>query len=264
MKKLLTLILIATLFLCGCSATPAQNQTKPTESSASVSTPSETAETEVQPEETSSQENEPAESIPEETEPAETVSPESTPDESGAQQSAALIGDEIINFDKVQFSLNGKVYTLGETTLNTLIEDGVEFNEDDIANAQNNLNKHTQSQNFRIPLGEYWSAMVYTMNSTDENQTTADCYINEVYLPIYQDKTQDIIALSFPLNLTMEDLIAQAGEPTKSDHYESEDGTYIQDTLSYKKDSTMYYRDWGYKFEFVNGVLAYVTISYLP
>lgn len=49
-----------------------------------------------------------------------------------------------------QISENGNVYTLGETVLQTLIDDGVPFDDRDIANVNNNISANNQSQGFRI------------------------------------------------------------------------------------------------------------------
>lgn len=168
-----------------------------------------------------------------------------------------------VDLDNMQFSINGKTYTLGKTTLQDLIDDGVPFDEDDLANANNNLNKNSQSQGFKINLGEYWSAQVYAMNDTDENKTTAECYIGEVYLPLHDDETQDILTFAFPQNITMDELKKNAGEPTDTSHYDGDDG-YYTDTLEYTRKSTKYIGDSGYKFEFTNGQLRYITIEYLP
>lgn len=165
----------------------------------------------------------------------------------------------------MQFTVNGKTYTLGQTTLQQLIDDGVPFREDDLANANNNLSKNHQSQGFRIDLDKYYTAQVYTLNDTDGIKTAAECYISEVYLPLKKDATQDILSFPFPLDMTMDDLKANTGDPTDSSHYEGEgDDIYYSDELKYTKDSTKYIGSYGYKFEFTRGQLSYVTITYKP
>ncbi len=193
-----------------------------------------------------------------------TTTPETTaPVESTAPTTAETPSGSYINLDNMQFTIKGKTYTLGQTTLQQLIDDGVPFNQDDLANANNNLNKNSQSQGFRIELAEYWSAQVYTMNDTEENKTAAECYVSEVYLPLKKDNTQDILTFAFPQNMTMEDLKANAGEPTDTKHYDGGDG-YYTDTLEYTRPSTKYYGNSGYTFEFTKGQLNYITIEYLP
>ncbi len=178
-------------------------------------------------------------------------------------ESAAASTGKYVDLDNMQFSINGKTYTLGQTTLQQLIDDGVPFNEDDLANAGNNLSKNSESQGFRIELAEYWSAQVYVLNDTDGNKTTSECYISKVYLPFKKDATQDILTFAFPLDITMDDLKANAGEPTDSSHYDGDDG-YFSDKLEYTRDSSKYIGDYGYSFEFTKGKLQYITIDYMP
>lgn len=188
--------------------------------------------------------------------------PETDQVEKTVTADTALSGEKWVDLDNMQFTVNGHVYTLGKSTLQDMINDGCPFNENDIANAGNNLNSNSQSQGFRINLGEYWSAQVYTGNYTDSNAVIKDCPITQVYLPCHSDKKQDILSFAFPTNMTMEELRASAGEPTDIRNYD--DGDYHQVTYKYEKDSETYISKYGYKFEFTNDELKYVTIEYLP
>ena len=165
------------------------------------------------------------------------------------------------DLDNRSFAINGKVYTLGVTTLQEMIDDGVPFDEDDIANAGNNINPDYQSSGFKITLGDYYSAQVYVGNYTDENKTMAECPICEIYLPVHQDDPNTILTFAFPLNLTEEDLIANSGEATDFREYVSDDGDYVSHTYEYKVDSERYIGDSGYSFEFANGELRYLYID---
>lgn len=255
MKKqtvsILAVILCAGSILAGCGPkgpqAPNQTTTEPTVTEAVTETATTAATTEATVAETS------APTVPETSAPAESTEPVSPDAPSG----------KYIDLDNMQFSINGKTYTLGKTTLQELINDGVPFREDDLANAGNNLNKNSQSQGFRIELGEYWTAQVYAMNDTDGNKTAAECYINQVYLPLHNDETQNILTFAFPQDMTIDTLKANAGEPTDSRHYDGDDG-YYSDTLEYTKESTKYFGDWGYTFEFMKGKLNYITLEYLP
>lgn len=163
------------------------------------------------------------------------------------------------DLDNRSFAINGKVYTLGVTTLQDMIDDGVPFDEDDIANVNNNLNGNSSSQGFKIVLGDYYNAQVYAGNFTEDNKTIAECPICEIYLPVDLEESNDILQFAFPLNITEDDLIANSGEPTDKSEYS--DGDYQSNTYEYKKDSEQYYGDSGYQFEFVNGELRYVYID---
>ena len=159
------------------------------------------------------------------------------------------------------FAINGKLYTLGVTTLQEMIDDGVPFDANDIANAGNNINPNYESQGFNITLGEYYSAQVYVGNWTDENKTMAECPISQIYLPVDLEEDNSILTFAFPLTITEEELRANSGEPTDFSDYTSDDGTYVSHTLEYKVDSERYYGDSGYRFEFTNGALRYLYID---
>lgn len=175
---------------------------------------------------------------------------------------SADLGDTWVNLDNRSFAVNGTVYTLGVSTLQDMIDGGVPFDEEDIANANNNLNSNTESQNFSIVLGEYYNAQVSVINTTEENKTMAECPISSIYLPVDLEESNDILTFAFPLTMTEDDLLAQAGEPTSQDSYSS-GSDYTMNTYEYKVESENYYRETGYKFEFTNGVLSYVTINWI-
>lgn len=82
------------------------------------------------------------------------------------------------------------------------------------------------------------------------------------YLPVDLEESNDILTFAFPLTMTEDDLLAQAGEPTSQDSYSS-GSDYTMNTYEYKVESENYYRETGYKFEFTNGVLSYVTINWI-
>lgn len=175
---------------------------------------------------------------------------------------SADLGDKWVNLDNRSFAVNGTVYTLGVSTLQDMIDGGVPFDEEDIANANNNLNSNTESQNFSIVLGEYYNAQVAVINTTEENKTMAECPISSIYLLVDLEESNDILTFAFPLTMTEDDLLAQAGEPTSQDSYSS-GSDYTMNTYEYKVESENYYRETGYKFEFTNGVLSYVTINWI-
>lgn len=175
---------------------------------------------------------------------------------------SADLGDTWVNLNNRSFAVNGTVYTLGVSTLQDMINGGVPFDEEDIANTNNNLNSNTESQNFSIVLGEYYNAQVAVINTTKENKTMAECPISSIYLPVDLEEFNDILTFAFPLTMTEDDLLAQAGEPTSQDSYSS-GSDYTMNTYEYKVKSENYYRETGYKFEFTNGVLSYVTINWI-
>lgn len=243
MKKVFSICLFLSLatgcLLTGCGASETQNSS--VETTATTETTEAVTKTE------------------EETTAAETTTVKVSVDSS----SDGLWAD----FDCMTFSVNGKTYTLGETTLQEMIDDGVPFEEDDLANAGNNVNPNYESSSFDITLGEYAFAQVRALNDTSENKPANECYIDSIYMPVDLEQPQDILQFNFPFTMTKEDLLANSGEPEDPDDiyvYESEDGSYKSESFTYRKKSEKYYGDSTYDFEFANGALRYVTISYTP
>ena len=259
--RLLFSMVCVIILLTGCSASSKNVFQK--EQETEVSSPIETSDDEVNSNKENSEEaTSDTESIEEATSDTQSIEETNLEEsESSAPQQTIDLG-AYVDLNNMQFAINGKVYTLGKTTLQTLIDDGVPFDKDDLLNANNNIDKNSKSEGFEIELDEYWDAQVYTMNDSDENKTIAECYIYRVYLPVHQDQKQNIIAFAFPLDITLDQLKEAAGESTDSSHRKVDDRTY--DTLEYKKESTRYYANWGYKFEFMNGELQYVSLDYIP
>ncbi|MBR1930462.1 MAG: hypothetical protein IJ833_03165 [Lachnospiraceae bacterium] len=263
------LCMVVSLAACGSDSSKEQNEATEevvidTEEALDNDTLEDDAEAEEETEETEDA------SVDEAEETEEEANTEEDADDTESAENTAEAGYDLadypadfVNFDDMCFYVNGKKYTLGQVTLQDMIDDGVPFDENDIANAGNNLNKNYQSEGFKIDLADYWAAQVYTFNDTDDNQVTSECYVNEIYLPINRDKTQNVLSFDFPLGLTLEDLEAKAGEPDDTYHYDGDNG-YYSDRYTYTHESEKYMHGSSYTFEFQNGVLSYVTIEYIP
>lgn len=197
-----------------------------------------------------------ASDVPETPSPAPTEAPTAEPT---AEPTAAAL---YINFDEMCFYINGVKFTLGVSTLQDMIDAGVPFRESDLENAGNNLRANYQSEGFRIVLGEYLTAIVYMLNDSDSGMPVSECCVCEIYIGC-ANRQQDILHFDFPLDLTMEELIDRAGEPSELLHFDSDNG-YDLDTLLYQKASAKYFSCTKYSFEFVKGVLTYVTMTCLP
>lgn len=175
--------------------------------------------------------------------------------------SAKFASTKYADLDHRQFAINGKVYTLGVTTLQDMIDDGIPFDKDDIANANNNVNPDSGTD-FEIELGKYNYATVYVGNFTDDNKAAKDCPIREIYFSIDEDETQNVLSFNFPFSLTEDNLKENSGDPT--DYSTNTSNKYTHTTYEYKVESDDYYGESGYNFEFTNGKLSYVTIDYMP
>lgn len=200
-----------------------------------------------------------------ETEPVVTeteTETETTPSETS--KAPSVINGKIVNFDEMHFYINGQKFILGESTLQDMIDAGVPFEKDDLENANNNLKANYQSQGFKIKLGDYYTLQLYFLNYSDEGKPISECVCNEIYLPI-RDQEQDIFTLDFPLTLTEEELVADAGEPEDGvRYYDDDESNYHSADYKYQIESTKYYGGSSYEFDYVNGELKYLYITWMP
>ena len=178
-----------------------------------------------------------------------------------ANSTTAGLSSVYADLDNRSFAYNGVVYTLGVSTLQDMIDDGVPFDEEDIANAGNNLSPNKQSQGFKIILGDYYSAQVYMGNWTDDGKPIAECPITQIYLPVKQDMDNSMLTFAFPLDITEEELVANSGEPTELREFVPEGESYSNNTYNYKRDGERYAGTSGYSFQFMKGVLKYLYID---
>ncbi|SCW30372.1 hypothetical protein SAMN02910456_00412 [Ruminococcaceae bacterium YRB3002] len=172
---------------------------------------------------------------------------------------------DFIDFDDMSFYYNGKKYTLGVTTLQEMIDDGVPFEERDLKDVNEELENNHESMGFRLKLEDYWSANISVMNTSGAAQPMSQCVISSISLPSLDDEhTSNLLSFNFPLDLTMDSLVAAVGQPSEEPyHYDGDDG-YYTDKYEYSRSSEKYYGKSKYQFEFTKGVLTRVMMDYLP
>ena len=184
------------------------------------------------------------------------------------------LSESYADLDNRAFAYDGKVFKLGESTYQDLIDAGLPFADKDLANKDNNVNKNYSTARITIDVTQYSHMQFEFTNFTDSNLTEKECVLSSVrWYPLYAPRTSyddkrnadieaDIaesakhVQFSFPLTLVKSDLLANAADG-EEDNYNNVD---------YKIDSTKYYGKSGYHFEFVEegDRLEDVTISYLP
>ena len=205
-------------------------------------------------------------------EPTTTTTTEaSTPDSSdngGSTPNPNPSGAKYVNFDDMSFYINGKKYTLGKTTLQDMIDDGVKFEEDDLENAKNNIKSHYQSSYFKIDPGVKNGCFIWiqVFNETDSGKPANECYVNEILYKVLSDEgaKQKVITFDFPLNLTLDELKANSGEPNEKPYHNEDNPKYIYDTLEWTKKGTKFWNSNRISFRFTNGELKEVSMTYIP
>ena len=176
--------------------------------------------------------------------------------------------------DNRSFVYNGQKFTLGESTLKDLIDGGIPFEENDLNNSSNNVNKNYETERYTARINDYVTMQFMFGNFTDSEQKAEDCILSYVrYSHLYNTQPDydadmnseiaeamldaaKIVKFSFPGTLTKDQLLANSSENAE------EDGNYVK----YMVDSEVYMGSSGYEFEFNKETdqLKEVRISWLP
>ena len=175
---------------------------------------------------------------------------------------------KVVDFDDMHFFVNGKKYTLGKSTLQEMIDDGVPFEESDLKKVDQKIKKNQRqlTGGFRIRLDKFWSALVYVMNVEDDEKTLAESVIYRISVPSIDQnyKNEANLTFDFPLNITMDELVKNAGEPAEGNKKHNDYDNYHTDTFSYKQKSKKFLGSKAFNFDFKNDVLNKVELDYIP
>ena len=189
--------------------------------------------------------------------------------ENGGGANPNPTGAKYVNFDEMNFYINGKKYTLGKTTLQELVDDGVPFQEGEAENFGNNVKSHYQSGYIKIDCGVkngcyFW---IEVFNETDAGKPMNECYVNQILFKVLNDEgaAQTLVTFDFPFKtLTMDELKANSGEPTEKPYHNEDNPKYTYDTLEWTKKGTKFMNRNRYEFSFTNGVLKEINMTYIP
>ncbi len=185
------------------------------------------------------------------------------------------LGETYVDLSNRSFAYEGKIYKLGEATLQDLIDGGLPFNENDLNNIDNNVNKNYETSRYDALINDYNSLQFTFINTTDGNLSEKECILSTVrwytlYVPHddYQESLNEEIndnladcakhlCFAFPLTLTKDQLLENSPEPTEQDDYGN---------VKYRVDSEVYMGSSGYNFQFDKDTdqLKDVSITWLP
>lgn len=187
----------------------------------------------------------------------------------------AGLSEDYADLEKRCFAYKGRIFILGESTLQDLIDGGIPFDESDLNNSGNNVNRNYETSRYRARINDYVSLQFTFINITESNISEAECLLDNVRFytlyvpqPDYEDsKNEEITALindaqeqvcfSFPLTLTKEQLLENNGNATEIDEYNN---------VEYQIHSEVYMGQSGYRFVFnkQTNQLEQVSITWLP
>lgn len=268
-------ILIAAIALSMClTACGTAKDSKTTESDTPATTVSEETET------TESETEQETETTKPETEnETETTEKSAEKDKSTAQSEEFVpvkgLSEKYGDIENRAFAYEGKIFTLGKSTMKDLIDGGIPFDEKELNNKGNNVNKNHESSRYTVRINDYVTMQFVFLNSTDSNITEEECLLCNVrWYPIYvpqpdydESLNEEIVnsindaakhvCFSFPLTLTKEQLLENNSNTTEEDQYNN---------VEYTVDSEVYMGDSGYKFNFNDKTnqLKEVRITWLP
>ncbi|SMC78631.1 hypothetical protein SAMN06296952_2754 [Oscillospiraceae bacterium] len=194
---------------------------------------------------------------------SETTTESEEPTESTLREPEGPVESEFFtDFENMSFTYNGNTYTLGVSTLQDLIDDGVELSgldaASDIVDSQS-----TYYAGFSIELIPYRSATMTVANYTDEELPASDCVITSLSVESIREIPEGTIEFNFPDLFTAEDLVNSAGEPDNLNEFEISDGTPFA-IYTYEQSSEIYYGYRRYEYTFENGVIDDISMSYIP
>ena len=185
--------------------------------------------------------------------------------ESSATSTVKFASDNWIDFDKMQFAYNNKVYTLGETTLQEMIDDGIPFESDSVAHFDDAVDKDSESSLFYITLkhgGDEWAEFyVRCGNFTTSTKKARELPITSASYDAGYEGNGNIekeLRFVIPYTTTAQELKNKYGEP--SYFY---DGSSF-DVYEYSQESKQYYNDREYHFEFEDEGLTNIELNYIP
>lgn len=185
------------------------------------------------------------------------------------------LSENYADLDNRSFAYDGKIFTLGESTLQDLVDGGIPFKEDELNNISNNVNQNYETSRYTVKINDYVNMQFVFMNNTDSNITEAECLLSTVrWYPLYvpqpdyeESRNEEIrnyisdaskhVCFSFPLTLTKDQLLENNSDTTKINEYGQ---------VTYKVDSELYFGSSGYVFSFNDKTdqLKDVNISWLP
>ena len=185
------------------------------------------------------------------------------------------LSENYADLDNRSFAYNGKVFTLGESTLKDLIDGGIPFDESDLNNKGNNVNSNYETETYTARINDYVTMQFRFINTTEDSMTAEECplsYVRYYYLFVPQpdydadmnaEITENIldaaktVCFSFPSTLTKEQLLENSSEGAEQDEYNN---------VNYYIDSEIYMGSSGYHFEFnkTTNQLEEVSINWLP
>lgn len=162
-----------------------------------------------------------------------------------------------IDPSSIHFYINGEKYTIGDATLQDLMDDGVtigNYNKTDILAFIGDVSDYE----YTIELGNGERVGVETLNDVDEPAHTSECKVWYLGWNASDAGESDAIQFDFSTDITEDKLKEIAGEPTETEQYAD------INELSYIKEAGETECGGKYVFSFIDGELIGVSLYWEP
>ena len=178
-----------------------------------------------------------------------------------ASSSEPSVNGKYVRFDEMKFSMNGKTYTLGKTTLKELVDDGV-LPQEQLHKAE--ITGCGITMPIKMKIDPKWSVEITAFNPSEKRAKKIDCVINSISWCDKENLTQNTLKFDFPFDMTPEVWEQTEGRPADGNYIHVEEGKYNADIYRYSERSETYAFNRMYEIEFRNGKLNKVTMQYIP
>ncbi len=187
------------------------------------------------------------------------------PSETGTTEKAE-IKNAWLDTSQMLILVNGNEYSMKDVTIGDLIDEGIEFIEDQNSKSPDDkVSPGHLQMTLIMSAGDYLPMYLTVVNDTEEELEISDCSICEISYTVADIEKTDLITFTFPESFTEDELKEEAGEPTEYYGYTdpSSGKEYHQyDYISFY--SERYFLYTGYSFEFEDGELKTIHLYYAP
>ncbi len=124
-----------------------------------------------------------------------------------------------INLDEMNIYLDGVKYTIGKSTMGEMLENGVNLASNNVEGFEGTIPANTEiTSAYKIDADDAGTVLCDFGNNTDEEIPTTECTLRCVSFDIrhLKDADDNIIGFDFPLDITTDEFIENAGEPTEN------------------------------------------------
>ena len=167
-----------------------------------------------------------------------------------------------VNFDKMQVIIGEVVVTIGETTLQELLDAKLPFDAEVLKKTFAELKSGGREELTIFTDDGEWSAHIVVENFTDRKISTLNAPICDFYLEGLVSHQHTKFKFAVPDDITEEQLVENSGEPDEKEEFDFSTGHIA--IYKYTKPTSDPYINSEIQYSFRDGKLDSVSLSYHP